>query len=123
MNEELGDLLLSLPDEQKAGLIDNYLNDPESSLCKSETVSPFLANQSEINKAKIFNCTDLGNAKRLVLQHGGMIRCCYAWKKWLIWNGKTWSIDDNGQILRLAKDTVRLIYREVYLISGLNKGS
>lgn len=61
-----------------------------------------------------FNRTDLGNAKRLVSQYGDKIRFCFAWKKWLVWDGKTWSIDNNGQILRLAKETVLNIYREAY---------
>ncbi len=63
-----------------------------------------------------FNCTDLGNAKRLVSLHGN-IRYCFAWKKWLVWDGKTWFVDNNGQILRLAKDTVKRIYEEAGLIS------
>lgn len=59
-----------------------------------------------------FNCTDLGNAKRLVVDRGDKIRYCYNHKKWFIWNGKVWRADDNGQILRLAKDTVKRIYQE-----------
>jgi putative DNA primase/helicase len=59
-----------------------------------------------------FNLTDLGNAKRLVSQHGDKIRFCFAWKKWLVWDGKTWSIDNDGMIIRLAKDTVKNIYAE-----------
>lgn len=59
-----------------------------------------------------FNCTDLGNAKRLFAQHGDKIRFCFAWRKWLVWNGKAWHIDNNGQILRLAKDTIKKIYEE-----------
>lgn len=61
---------------------------------------------------EVFNKTDLGNAKRLVAQHGNKIRYCFAWKKWLVWNGKNWHIDNDGQILRLAKDTVKNIYNE-----------
>lgn len=68
-------------------------------------------------KVSVQNCTDLGNAKRLVLRYGDKIRYCYAWKKWLVWDGKTWHIDNNGQILRLAKDTVKHIYYEATQIS------
>lgn len=64
-----------------------------------------------------FNCTDLGNAKRLASQHGDKIRYPFAWKKWLVYDGKTWSIDNNGQILRLAKDTVKQIYTEAATIT------
>lgn len=68
-------------------------------------------------KQPIFNCTDLGNAKRLVSQHGHIIRYCFAWKKWLVWDGKAWHIDNNGQILRLAKDTVKRIYEEASFLN------
>ncbi|UJS19064.1 MAG: phage/plasmid primase, P4 family [Candidatus Jettenia sp.] len=64
-----------------------------------------------------FNLADLGNAKRLVAHYGDKIRYCFAWKKWLIWDGKTWSIDDNGQIVRLAKETVKRIYQEASIAS------
>lgn len=63
-------------------------------------------------KVAVQNCTDLGNAKRLVLRYGDKIRYCFAWKKWLVWDEKIWRIDDSGRILRLAKETVKLIYSE-----------
>ncbi|GAN35009.1 MAG: hypothetical protein DYG83_18335 [Candidatus Brocadia sp. AMX2] len=59
-----------------------------------------------------FNATDLGNARRLVSQHANKIRFCFAWKKWLVWDGKIWRIDNDGKILRLAKDTIRCLYEE-----------
>lgn len=68
----------------------------------------------------VLNCTDLGNAKRLVAQHGDKIRYCFAWRKWLAWDEKTWYIDNNGQILRLAKETVKSIYEEAAQISDDN---
>ena len=75
----------------------------------------------EPSTLNIFNATDLGNAKRLVAQHGDKIRFCFAWKKWLIWDGKSWHIDNNGQILRLAKDTVKRIYEEASTITDTQK--
>jgi putative DNA primase/helicase len=56
--------------------------------------------------------TDMGNAERFALQHGDSVRYCYAWEKWLVWSGKRWRIDDSGEVVRLAKDTARAIYRE-----------
>ena len=60
-----------------------------------------------------FKLTDLGNAERLVYHFGDWIRYCHAWKKWLIWDGSRWVIDQTGQIQQLAKKVVRRIYREV----------
>jgi putative DNA primase/helicase len=59
-----------------------------------------------------YNLTDLGNSERFVAQHGQNIRYCYLWGKWLVWNGARWERDDAGRVYRLAKKTVRSMYRE-----------
>jgi P4 family phage/plasmid primase-like protien len=58
------------------------------------------------------NLTDLGNAERFVARHGEGVRYCYPWRKWLIWTGARWERDAAGRVHRLAKETVRGIYRE-----------
>jgi putative DNA primase/helicase len=58
------------------------------------------------------NLTDLGNAERLVEQHGVDLRYCYAWEKWIVWDGRVWKVDDTGEVERRAKETVRAIYLE-----------
>lgn len=58
-------------------------------------------------------CTDLGNARRLVRNHGRDIRYCHIWGKWLAWNDRRWEVDENGEIMRRAKETSISIYREV----------
>ncbi|MDI6709471.1 MAG: phage/plasmid primase, P4 family [Bacillota bacterium] len=56
--------------------------------------------------------TDLGNACRLVRQHGRDLRYCAVWKKWLVWDGRRWARDDTGEVFRRAKQTVATIYAE-----------
>jgi len=57
-------------------------------------------------------CTDLGNAERLVRLFGDQIKYVPQWG-WLVWDGKRWVRDHNGQrIMELAQETVRQIYRE-----------
>ncbi len=56
--------------------------------------------------------TDLGNAKRLVSRSGTLIRYCFPWRKWLVWDGQRWRIDDSGQPDRLAKDAIAALFRE-----------
>lgn len=56
--------------------------------------------------------TDLGNAERLVQRHGQDLHYVYAWKKWLVWDGKRWRPDETGEVERMAKATVRAIYQE-----------
>ena len=59
-----------------------------------------------------YNLTDLGNAERFVRDHGEDVRYCYPWRKWLVWTGTRWERDDTGKVHKLAKETVRAIYRE-----------
>ncbi len=56
--------------------------------------------------------TDMGNADRIVSLFGQDILFCYAWNKWLVWNGKYWEKDESGEIDRKAEATVRSIYAE-----------
>lgn len=63
-------------------------------------------------------CTDLGNARRLVRQHGQDIRFCYAWNTWLAWDGKRWKRDDMGLVEQRAKATVATIYAEAAQLDG-----
>lgn len=60
-----------------------------------------------------YSCTDLGNAKRLVAQHGEDLHWCGLWDKWLVWDGKRWIKDDTEEVYRRAKATVLTIYEEV----------
>ena len=56
--------------------------------------------------------TDLGNAERLVELIDGNARYCHQWSKWVIWDGRRWSEDNDGQIYRLAIDTVKQMYKK-----------
>jgi putative DNA primase/helicase len=56
--------------------------------------------------------TDLGNARRFVLQHGHNVRYVHQWNRWIIWNRQRWVRDDTGEALRLAKDVVRHMYED-----------
>ncbi len=69
-------------------------------------------NGRRIDNPKYFNLTDLGNAERLIAQHGRDVRYCFLWAKWLVWTGSRWERDDSGRVHRLAKEVVRGIYGE-----------
>lgn len=56
--------------------------------------------------------TDLGNAARLVTRHGENIRYVPEFKRWIEWDGLRWLFDEDGAVMRLAKDTARSIYAE-----------
>ena len=50
-------------------------------------------------KNGLIQFTDSTNAMRLVKQYGRDIRYNAAWKKWLVWNGKFWEIDNGGVLI------------------------
>jgi putative DNA primase/helicase len=68
-----------------------------------------------------FHLTDLGNAERLVHHFGDRVRYCHAWKKWIIWDGVRWTVDQTDQIRRFAKLVIRKIYGETEAASDPNK--
>jgi len=49
---------------------------------------------------------DTGNADRLILKFGDRLRYCPAFRKWLVWDGRRWAVDDQGAARRLAKKTM-----------------
>jgi putative DNA primase/helicase len=60
------------------------------------------------------NLTDLGNARRFVLQHHDRLRSVLTKKSypWFVWTGTHWEPDRTGEAMRLAKQTVRSIHSE-----------
>src|SRR5215211_2145930 len=63
-------------------------------------------------RGTLFLNTDQGNAERLVAWHGSDLHYVYPWAKWATWTGKRWKIDDTGAVVRLAKNTVRVMFHE-----------
>ncbi len=55
--------------------------------------------------------SDYGNAQRLVRRHGEDLRYCHG-RGWFVWNGKRWVVDDSGEVVRRAKDTVKAMVVE-----------
>jgi putative DNA primase/helicase len=67
---------------------------------------------SELKKGNI-QFTDATNAQRLFKEHGKDIRYNAAWKKWLVWNGNHWVMDEGALIHGRGLQTIRNIYDEV----------
>src|SRR5262249_27324263 len=56
--------------------------------------------------------TDTSNAAAFVADHGHKLRYCYTWKAWLVWTGTHWQRDTSGEVMRLAKQTVKRLARQ-----------
>jgi len=49
---------------------------------------------------------DHGNAERLIAMYGEDLRYCHAFRKWLVWDGMRWAVDDTDQSRRLGKQAM-----------------
>ena len=70
-------------------------------------------NPAAAPESPVFSNTDMGNARRLVLNANGLARFVYDASNWYVWDGKRFKPDDSGAAVRLAKDTVNQIPKEV----------
>lgn len=44
--------------------------------------------------------------------HGADLRYSHTWERWLCWDGRRWRIDETGELVRRAAQTVQAIYGE-----------
>ncbi len=59
-----------------------------------------------------FHYADTGNADRLVMLHGADLRYCFAFRKWMVWDGRRWTVDEIERAVRRAKDTIVTFLRQ-----------
>lgn len=97
------------PDEKKVGL-DDFLvkHGPEKFRKLLEDARQCISS----DKLAKFNCTDVGNAERLAFHAGSRIKYCQANNTWYIWNGFRWKPDNTGEVIQIAKDITKGIYKE-----------
>jgi putative DNA primase/helicase len=60
-----------------------------------------------------YHYNDYGNAKRLIAMYGEILRYCHPSKKWLVFDGRRWAIDETGQARRLAAFTMLEFLRQI----------
>src|SRR5947207_14471256 len=66
------------------------------------------------DKLDLLGCllNDHGNAERLITMSGHDLRYCHAMKKWLVWDGMRWAVDDTDQARRLSKKAMLEFFRQ-----------
>ncbi len=90
----------------------------------SDRLTQFIAGaeeQSEGDNAdsiKTYPLTDLGNVERLMERYARDLRYSPHLKKWFIWDGKRWRLDELGVIYMFAKHTSRSIMDEEEVFEG-----
>lgn len=89
-----------------AGCRETY--QPERATTRGETA----ASHAPAAEDPTFHLTDLGNAERFARDHAGRVRYCHPWKTWFCWDGRRWKEDSTGEVKRLARETIRRMYKE-----------
>ncbi|MBF0416645.1 MAG: hypothetical protein HQL86_00135 [Magnetococcales bacterium] len=68
---------------------------------------------------KDYPFSDLGNSQRLLEMHGQDLRFVEQWKTWLVWNGKCWSPDRNGEVQRRAIAMTEVFRQDEFKNNGI----
>ena len=64
---------------------------------------------------RFFPLTDAGNGERIAALFGQDIRYCVEMKKWLVWDGKRWALDDLNAMRQKGKMMARTIHAQAAL--------
>jgi putative DNA primase/helicase len=67
------------------------------------------------------NRTDTGNAECLAALYGERLRYCRSRKKWLLWNGAHWGLDETGYVYRAMVEIARKRYLAAAQIESLEE--
>ena len=84
----------------------------------SLAISFFRNGKTGVNavKQKTYDMTDTGNAHRMYDRFGSILKYSYNRKKWLYWTGKKWTIDESGEVKKLADDICEDLKKEAWQI-------
>ena len=69
---------------------------------------------------KSYDATDTGNAHRLYDKFGSILKYSYNRKKWYFWTGKSWTLDESGEVKKLADDICEDLKREAWQMQDEN---
>lgn len=69
---------------------------------------------TEESKAENYDFTDTGNAHRLYDKFGNILKYSYNRKKWYFWTGRVWTLDESGEVKKLADDVCEDLKKQAY---------
>jgi putative DNA primase/helicase len=64
------------------------------------------------DRKKTLILTEIGNAERFAEAYRGDVHYCHQTDKWLVWNDARFAPDQDAQVERYAKATIRQLYRD-----------
>lgn len=75
-----------------------------------ETIAKSIGSKPAGDPILTQHLTDLGNAARMAHLFGDKLRFCDLWRKWLLWTGVRWVIDDTRKIQHFGRKVVKAMY-------------
>jgi putative DNA primase/helicase len=76
---------------------------PVANVAVSQRVELLRSTEASGPNLLCFGRNDDGNAQRVIALYGESIRYCHAFKKWLVWDGRRWVIDETEQARQIAR--------------------
>lgn len=61
-----------------------------------------------------YDMTDTGNAQRFRDKYVGNVKYSFVHKRWYFWTGKVWTVDNTGEIKKLADDIINDLKKEAF---------
>ncbi len=116
-----GSLLTKMDPEDVLSMLDVWNKTHCEPPLPRKEVEAIVKSISEREQSKPKPRTDTGNAERLMEHYGEQLKYCHAWHKWLYWDGTRWCIDEQGEVTKMAIDTVRRIHNEVANVEDKNE--
>lgn len=72
---------------------------------------------ADTSKRKSYDATDTGNAHRMYDRFGQILKYSYNRKKWYFWTGKVWTLDECGEIKKMADEICEDLKKEAWQIT------
>lgn len=78
-------------------------------------IDPTLNGHAPTQAPRFRKLDGIGNGERFTDDHTPDVRYSYELDRWLVWTGRRWSLDAQARIEAMAKETARLILKEMEL--------
>jgi P4 family phage/plasmid primase-like protien len=73
--------------------------------------APASSNSSSVGDLNPIHLTDVGNARRVLKDHGANLHYCKPWKSFVCWDGTRWAVDETDEPARMVKRTQAKLFK------------
>jgi putative DNA primase/helicase len=91
---------------------ESHLRRIAENVCRFAPGTKYTGHRTGVADLIPFHHNDHGNACRLAAMYGDELRYCHAMKRWFVWDGMRWAVDDTGRSRHMAKQTMLEYFRQ-----------